>query len=465
MTRKNNLPDQNYHGDNPADKNSHSDQNDQRSVPNLKKFIETRNHRPMVVNRRNLLDMIKDPFSVTEIRLMYTYLACVNPMDQTTRMVKFPLAAYFELMGVDINRPGQVKQAIDEFFSKTFYIPTEDGKPASRHIFQQYTITDDEFGNPCIIFDVDDQAAHLVFGYEKGFTKFDLPILFDLDKASQQYFYMILKENAFRGELTISYSELLARLFLSPNYEWHQFKIKFLNPTQIKFQESTDIVFDYYEDKSGRSHKVTGIKFKIRKNKAYRCLLPIPELYTSAMLKKHKEPSTDVNTNDAIDVEARETTEQKLITSQKSIPKSRVLYSCVPEDWKSMYQDDNLFSVFQTTDAESFELCYNHARQIVLRDRKDQIEMQRHDVGDDAIDVVIYQYLRDSLLRVDLMDKKARAKGKKPIRDKVAYLRKMLEDSLKENRLEQEATPSGSSFTDNELDELQRKAVGKTLEK
>lgn len=224
-----------------------------------------------IVEKRNILNEVrKNSMSLQELRFFSIYLSKINARDISTRTVRFPLSDFQKIM--ELGRPNtkKLKATTDSLLSKVVSVPTERGGYKSFQLFKECTIDKDEFECWYVEIDAHDKALPLMFDFKKEYFTYELWNALTLKSANQLRLYELLKQYEKVGERKMTLSEIRNWLGLSDDQypRWDRFKERVLDSCQQALLENTDIKFEYTAIKAGK--KVTGVHFKISKNKKHR---------------------------------------------------------------------------------------------------------------------------------------------------------------------------------------------------
>lgn len=227
-----------------------------------------------VVSKRNVLNEIRNNnMTLQELRLFSIYLSKINPMDVSTRIVRFSLDDFRRIMGIgnDMNI-AHFRTAIKRILQQVVEVPNENGSGyRAFQLFKEAVVDKDDTDGWYIEFDAHDKALPLMFDFKSKYFKYELWNALRLKSPNQVRMYEILKqyEKIGRRELSISALRELLGISSKEYDRWDNFKRKVLDSCQQALKETTDICYTYERGKSGKGGKWLTIVFYITKNAEY----------------------------------------------------------------------------------------------------------------------------------------------------------------------------------------------------
>lgn len=227
------------------------------------------------VTKRNVLnEMRSNNMTLQELRLFSIYLSKINPMDSNTRVVRFSLADFQDIMELTSRvHITYFKNVIDGLLTKVIGVPDEKGTGMIRfQFFKECRISEDENDEWYIEIDAHDRALPLVFDYKSRYFKYELWNCLRLKSKNQLRMYEVLKQYEYIGHRVISIVDLknLLGIEMQEYTRFNDFKRDVLEVCRKALTEYTDISFTYEpHGKKGRGGKILELKFTITKNKGY----------------------------------------------------------------------------------------------------------------------------------------------------------------------------------------------------
>jgi plasmid replication initiation protein len=223
-----------------------------------------------LIEKRNLLNEMKTKhMTLQEVRFFTIYLSKINPRDNNSRYVRFPLDDFRNIMELGRLTIPYLQDTTDRLLSKIVNVRTENGGYTGFQIFSRCKVDKDENGEWFIEINAHDDALPLMFDFKKEYFTYELWNALKLSSPNQIRMYELLKQYEKKGERTISLSDLKDFLGIQEDQypRFGDFKIWVLNKAQEALKENTDIWFEYKLIKKGA--KVTAIQFLIFKNDDY----------------------------------------------------------------------------------------------------------------------------------------------------------------------------------------------------
>ena len=226
-----------------------------------------------IVQKRNVLNELRaKSFSLQELRFFSIYLSKINPRNIETRVVKFPLSDYQDIMNLGRLNIQQLKASTDSLLGKVVSIPTDTGGYKSFQLFKECNVDKDSNGDWYVSINAHDSALPLMFDFKDRYFKYELWNALQLNSSIQIRMYEILKQYENIGKRELSFQELRDLHGIEPKKysRLERFKAQVLDVCQKSLKEKTDICFTYERGKIGKSGKWLTIIFYIEKNKSYK---------------------------------------------------------------------------------------------------------------------------------------------------------------------------------------------------
>jgi len=226
-----------------------------------------------LVTKQNVLnEMRTNNMTLQELRLFSIYLSKINPQDKSTRVLKFPLADFQEIMDLVRLHIDHLQSVADSLLKKTITLAEEYGGFTMFQLFKIFKVYRDENGQWLVEIDAHDMALPLMFDFKSHYFKYELWNTLRLKSKNQFRMYEILKQYERVGVRTISVKDLKEQLGIDENEypQFKHFKQNVLTVCQKALAEYTDISYTYEPcGKKGRGGKILELKFTITKNKDY----------------------------------------------------------------------------------------------------------------------------------------------------------------------------------------------------
>lgn len=214
-----------------------------------------------------LLLMRTVPFELGELKVLDTYISRINSHDDNCTSVTFTKTEYEQLMGLERTHPQTLKKYLRSLLQKVVDIPMPNGYMLFS-LFTAAKCEKDEYEQWNITLACSEQAKELFFNIEQlGYLKYELKNVLSLTSKYSFLLYLYLRKERYRGEWVISLKELREQHLDIKNTETYlnfkYFNRDILDKAVNEVNEKTDINFVYETVKTGR--RVTGIQFKLIK--------------------------------------------------------------------------------------------------------------------------------------------------------------------------------------------------------
>ncbi|MCL2411863.1 MAG: RepB family plasmid replication initiator protein, partial [Treponema sp.] len=227
------------------------------------------------VTKRNVLNnFLPRDLSTQEIRLFNIYLSKINPLDIATRRVRFPLEDFHRIMGFESRvHITYLKGIIDDMLGKVTGLPLGRKEEERFPFFKKCQLDRDGFGEWYIEFDAHDDAVIWLFGFKKHFFKYELWNILRLKSRNQIWLFEALKSIQGFGYRVVSI-ETLKKVLGIPEEKYAKsfasFNRDVLKVCQSVLAKYTDITFTYEPyGRRGRGGKVFFLKIYVNENKAF----------------------------------------------------------------------------------------------------------------------------------------------------------------------------------------------------
>lgn len=256
-----------------------------------------------IVEKRNILNELRSKnMTLQELRFFIIYLSKINPWDESTRAVRFPLEDFKRIMDFGDLNLTQLRNTFHSLLQHVVDVPNENGRGfTSFQLFKKCRLTqeDDEYSEWYVEIDAHDDALPLMFGFKDRYFKYELWNALSLKSKNQIRMYEILKQYEKLGKREIPVQELRQLLGIekdeySGTNGWAHFRSCVLDSCKNALQESTDICFTYERGKVGRGGKWLSVIFHIRKNKNHVDPLSLDEFIT----RKPEPPAVEMDEDD-----------------------------------------------------------------------------------------------------------------------------------------------------------------------
>lgn len=211
-----------------------------------------------------LNQLVATGWTLQELRLLTVYLSKINARDRATSSVKFTLADYSKLFGIEVNE-GAIDRTTDNLMNKRLKLVRDNGGFNKKGLFTECDY-DPESGT--ITIDLNPKLEQMFFDLSRDYFKYELWNAIRLKSPIQVRMYQLLKQREKLGRWEVSpevLQELLGVTGASAT-RWNNFRVWTLDACQRALKETTDISYEYCKGRGGRGGKWLSIVFKIKKN-------------------------------------------------------------------------------------------------------------------------------------------------------------------------------------------------------
>ena len=223
-----------------------------------------------IVTKRNVLNEIRaNTMSLQELRFFSIYLSKINPNDIGTRVVRFPLEDFRNIMELGRMNIEHMKASTNSLLAKVVNVPNDSGGYTGFQLFKQCVVDADEKGEWYVEIDAHDLALPLMFEFRDKYFTYRLWNALRLKSSNQLRMYELMKQYEKLGSRVLPVEELKALLGIEKEEytRYDNFKRWVLDACQKALEENTDIAFTYEPwGKKGKGGKITNLRFTIWKN-------------------------------------------------------------------------------------------------------------------------------------------------------------------------------------------------------
>ena len=385
-----------------------------------------------LVEKRNVLNEVRsNNMTLQELRFFSIYLAKINARDVSTRVVRFPIADFKKIMDLGRVNADYLMSVAKDLLKQVVSVPSETGGSVGFQLFKECRVDRDENDNWYVEIDAHDKALPLMFDFKDKYFTYELWNALQLKSKNQLRMYELLKQYEKIGERVISLNDLKEMLGINasdyPRYG--NFKTRVLDSCKEALEKYTDIKFSYEPTgKKGSGVKVKALKFTISKNENYVDVLSLDEFIDVKSVRKENIRNFSEKNSFWSDVPFADNAEN----TQPDSP------FCPTDD----EPDDDIKSQIIYTEFRSERLaflagaCQNEfddAEMQIINDLLTEIMPRASDISllhDNKYDYELKLY--DCLKRhYDELELQA---GKREIKSRFGYLKKILESELAETR-------------------------------
>lgn len=330
-----------------------------------------------VQKSKPLFALWQSELTLAEFKILDTYLGRINSHDDEHRTVKFEKGELEELLGVKQLKPQVLDDRLTHLMT-TVRIPDENGKRGFTRIslFEKAHVEQDDYGVWEVELTCTESAKKFIFNVEQiKYLRYKLKNVVNIKSRYTYIMFLYLWENKYQGTWEIPLDKLKSMLNCDNEETYKEFK-RFndliLKKVHKEISEVTDIRYDYETVKRGRS--VVAIKF----------------IYKSKNIDETNENQITIEEY----LEEQEKREQPMYFEPLDIFNF------------SKEQLDELYSIL-----------------VVIPDYK----LPKSEACFDSVEIMRYHYISQKAKEI------VRRDSQEPIRNKFAYLKKMMkQDSLEE---------------------------------
>jgi plasmid replication initiation protein len=343
-----------------------------------------------IIEKRNDLNSIRaNGMSLQELRFFSIYLAKINSRDLSTRVVEFKISDFQKIMNFKGHlNIENLKNITNKLLSKVINIPNDENGYTAFTLFKKCKVYQNkEDGEWYVQIDANDESLELMFEFKKKYFTYELWNALQLKSSNQLRMYEILKQYERIGERIITITELRHLLGIKDKEytRYEDFRKCVLDTCKDALKMYSDIQFSYEPTgKKGPRGKIIYLKFTIIKNLNYVDRLNLDDFLNA-----------DEMHNNIIEANLQDTSEE--IQNNEYLS----LYSeCCNDEFNK----------------EQLRLIIDYLVEIIpYNDDKDIVIDKR------------YKYLQRKYDELNFHDRPS-----KPIKNRFAYLKKLLDIDLKD---------------------------------
>lgn len=222
-----------------------------------------------VQKSKPLFALWQSELTLSEFKILDTYLGRINSHDDAHRTVKFEKGELEELLGVKQLKPQVLDDRLKHLMT-TVRIPDKDNKRGFTRIslFEKAYAEQDDYGVWEAELTCTETAKKYIFNVEEiNYLRYKLKNIVNIKSRYTYIMFLYLWENKYRGTWEVPLDKLKSLLNCENEETYKQFK-RFndliLKKVQKEMHEVTDIRYDYETVKRGRS--VVAVRFIYKSN-------------------------------------------------------------------------------------------------------------------------------------------------------------------------------------------------------
>lgn len=211
-------------------------------------------------------------FTAGQLKILDTYISCLNSRKPNDTTVVFKLSEYEELLGVSRLRDDRLKKSLSDLLKLQVTVPFKGYKDGFLvcNLFDGALIdTDEATGEKIICLRCSEIAKPLFFNLEQiGYVRYQLRNVIMMKSMYSIYLYQYVKDNLFRGTWEVPTNTLITKhLHVGSNgyrKDFYKFREKILDVAVNEVNKKTDVLVDYEEITI--SGKIAVIRFSAYNN-------------------------------------------------------------------------------------------------------------------------------------------------------------------------------------------------------
>lgn len=211
-----------------------------------------------------LFSLWRSDMSLSEFKILDTYLSRINSREPEKRSVVFTKGELEQLLGVKKINKADLSDRLNGL-GRFVELQHADNKIHKVALFEEAFGEIDENGLWTIKLTCTAKAMKYIFNVEKlGYLRYKLRCITSLSSRYTYILFMYLEANRFRKCWTVGVDELRQVLNCDQDESYAAFKVfndRILKRCQKELQEKTECRFSYEPVKTGR--RVTGIRFTL----------------------------------------------------------------------------------------------------------------------------------------------------------------------------------------------------------
>ena len=238
-----------------------------RKKPKTEEIVGNLDPKYWVQKSDPLVLMRSVPFSLGELKILDTYISRINAADKSRTTVIFTKEEYEELMGLTSANYRALEKHTKGMLGKVVELEMPNEEYLQFVLFEQARYRKDEYGKPIVELTCTRTAKDLFFCIGKyHYFSYALENVIKLTRKASYLLYIYIRLNRYRGEWDIDLDELRDSVLDCKGQEsylaFKEFKRAVFAPAVKEVNKKTDCHFEYEAVKRGR--RVAKIKFIIQ---------------------------------------------------------------------------------------------------------------------------------------------------------------------------------------------------------
>lgn len=203
----------------------------------------------IVQKSRPLLLATDINYTAGQLKVLDTYISCINSRDPDNTVVDFKQSEYEELLGVSRLRIDELQKSLSDLIKLQVTVPFKESREGLLvcNLFDGAAVNkDSDTGEWIIHLKCSETAKPLFFNLEQiGYVRYQLRNTTVMKSMYSIYLYQYLKDNAFRRTWNISVDTFIKDILHVKNSRYRKdfwrFRDRVLNPSIDEVNVKTDI--------------------------------------------------------------------------------------------------------------------------------------------------------------------------------------------------------------------------------
>lgn len=221
----------------------------------------------LVQKCRPLIELCSSDLTLSELKILDTYLGRIDSHDPEYRTVVFSKAELEDMLNVKKINNKQLKEKLRHLMQNIVEIPDPNNPDHFKLVtlFEEAELTNDEYGTPILRLECTAKAMLYFFNIDTlGYLRYKLRTTRCLTSRYSYVLFMHIESNRFRKHWTIPLDELKAFMGCDKEKtyeEYKHFNNLILKKAHNELNKKTECRFSYTPVKKGRT--VTAIRFEV----------------------------------------------------------------------------------------------------------------------------------------------------------------------------------------------------------
>lgn len=295
-----------------------------------------------VQKSRSLFALWQSDLTLSEFKILDTYLSRINSHKPDKRTVVFEKGELEKLLGVTQIKTEDLKRRLKHLMGNVIEVPDKDTKRGFKLItlFEEAEAEQDDYGVWQVKLECTQKAMKYFFNIETiGYVKYKLKLITSLTSRYSYIMFCYLESNRYRKSWEVDLEELKHVLNCEDEEyakEYKYFNRDILKKVHKELTEKTECKYEYKAVKKGRN--VVGVRFKLKSN----ALIQEVEPKTIELVDDELETIKSITNNEFNDQQINLL--KTLISHYSSDYKSRIDYLSIKYQEMALYKPKNRFN-------------------------------------------------------------------------------------------------------------------------